>query len=256
MSGLASVRAKLKRAEQNLNAAKAVSDSFIATEFYGVRPQPHRKELRVEITQVSDMDEDFGLLVGDAAHDLRSALDHVAFAFAKPRTPEEEQAIQFPIVSKRSAFPAQRKRRLSTLPRRARAAIERLQPYHSRKNPRSKALLWLQAVNNWDKHRALLISVISMESSTYQLVITNGGIKTIQGRTWNRVVKPGAIIASFKLHGLTKGTKVKMDLHMTAVPIFDKRMPKEIRGLPVMHVMSAAYEVVKDDVLPLFENFL
>jgi hypothetical protein len=66
----------------------------------------------------------------------------------------------------------------------------------------------------------------------------------------------GAVIARFEMRDIKKGTEMKMDFNMTATPVFDNRMPKEIRGIAPVMGIAAAYEVIKDDILPTFEKFL
>jgi hypothetical protein len=254
---LDSARAKVDMAHKHLIAAYAVGKSFINGKFYKISPKNDRKHrLVIYFSRVDPIPAEFGLLIGDVANNLRSALDHIAFAFAKPTTPKEERGIQFPLISKKIDFNGQAKRNLIGVPRNVRAAIERLQPYHRRKNPRLHALRYLQAINNWDKHRSLLVCPVSVTQCSFELILKTGKFSSIRHAIFNnRVMKAGAVVARFEIVNTIKGTEMDMDFKPTCVPVFDVGMPKEIRGVQVMGCMGFAHEFIRDEVLTIFERF-
>jgi hypothetical protein len=100
------------------------------------------------------------LIAGDAIQNMRSALDHLVVELATaeyggPLPHEIESKLAFPITTCRDKFRAARKRsRLTCVPARAQAVIQRLQPY--RRGDYRTDLLWvLQELSNIDKHRRL-----------------------------------------------------------------------------------------------------
>jgi hypothetical protein len=103
----------------------------------------------------------FGVLVGSAAHQAYSALNHVTYALAvqhlgAAEAEKRRRAIAFPITSNRAAF--ERNRVRSMLDPKPWEVIERLQPYH--RASRSDGLiehplLWLKEIADADKHRVL-----------------------------------------------------------------------------------------------------
>ena len=112
----------------------------------------------------------FGLIAGDAIHNLRSSLDHLAVALAIAGANEkgvvmssdELASIQFPIVIYEDDFVKQNKRkdRLRHVVDGARAYIESVQPYvRLKQNPRITPLFVLSDLDNADKHRLITTAV-------------------------------------------------------------------------------------------------
>jgi hypothetical protein len=107
------------------------------------------------IREVRRPDPFLGILIGDALHNLRSALDHLAFQLVAfpavpggPKADEDKRA--FPICSHSKFWPAAKEKIRGASPG-VEAIVERLQPYNG-----GQTLLWsLHELNNWDKHRLL-----------------------------------------------------------------------------------------------------
>jgi len=100
--------------------------------------------------------------VGDVVHNLRSALDHLAFQLARGEslTPEQQRKVQFPIFDCEKDF--RRKCYLGDIAPEHRKIIEKLQPYHglagrpdSWSGPYIHQLALLRDLDNMDKHRIL-----------------------------------------------------------------------------------------------------
>lgn len=126
---------------------------------------------------------DWGVSIGEITHNLRSALDGVAYALAvKNRASEEALArTYFPIfllgrTTRRRPRKAGRSKgqtaliphffcdglkQIDGLSRKHQATIERLQPYHrvvaSRAHRTTHPLYWLHEINNADKHRVIQV---------------------------------------------------------------------------------------------------
>jgi hypothetical protein len=110
-----------------------------------------------------------GLLAGDAIHNLRSALDHLAYQLAVIGT-GPGKGTQFPIFENPDDYRYNEKRLLEGIAPRHRTVIESVQPYHARKlsaatdplpSPHDPIavnlyLMALGRLDNMDKHRSLL----------------------------------------------------------------------------------------------------
>lgn len=112
--------------------------------------------------------ETFGLIAGDAIHNLRSSLDHLAVGLANAgadkqgvvMTPEEVATIQFPIVKAESEFVKQSKKLLYVDPQ-AIAYIKSVQPYvRLPANPERAPLRVLSDLDNADKHRLITTAAL------------------------------------------------------------------------------------------------
>jgi len=160
-----SVQLKLGRVDKHMEALDESIKSFL-----GPRPYSASRVLeRDGLDHVFLWDDyveppdDFGLIAGDAIHNLRSSLDHMAvelaWAGAKAHrvtmTAKEVQGIQFPIVLSEEDFKTQIGRgRLKYVQPAAQAFIESTQPYRmTPKMPAFSNLSLLGELDNADKHR-------------------------------------------------------------------------------------------------------
>jgi len=90
-------------------------------------------------------------IAGDAFHNLRAALDHIAVALT------HNDRAAFVIVSSQSDGRLRELERfLEAVPREARALISRVQPYRA-EDPETQPPAILQQLDNLDKHRSLVL---------------------------------------------------------------------------------------------------
>ena len=125
------------------------------------------------------------LILGDALHNLRAALDNLVYALAIAQTekdpPDDETRLAFPICTKPELFDGQRFR-IASLNEKTRAAIERLQPYN-RLNPGGWFMpLWfLSSLNDVDKHRLLHIAATAAKIEDFEIGAASGSYEAF----WN-----------------------------------------------------------------------
>lgn len=115
--------------------------------------------------------ENVALVIGDAVHNLRSALDNLVWTLANfSGPPQNPKAIQFP-VSEKGAGWRQARKDLATVPAEALDRIERFQPFTF--DAKEECFLWhLHKLDIADKHRGyLLAEPIWKESSLEGLVL-------------------------------------------------------------------------------------
>ena len=123
--------------------------------------------------------EPFSLIVGDIVHNLRCALDHLAFSLAVPGqrpnnlSNDVAQDSQFPIVGDedrkgnigRGAVMFRNQTfRIRGMDPRAQTIIEELQPYKDGADFVRHPLWWLHYISNVDKHR--FVPVVSMAAAS------------------------------------------------------------------------------------------
>lgn len=255
-SSLNSAKEKLGRATRHLEVATEVFNSFVGNNLYTTSgKQDKKKRLVLFVTSVREFPPDFALAVGDCAHNLRSCLDHIVFPFANC-TEKEEGAIQFPLVSKRAYFKGEAKTRLIGVNGKVISEIKRLQPYHKRTR-RKTWLLWvIRGIDNWDKHRRLIVAINAVISATAKITFTSGETLVHSAEVRTGILKPGAILARLEVTGMVKGAKLQIEHQPTFVPLLDKRMSKELRRVPVLHALEACRDFIRDEVIPGFEKFL
>jgi hypothetical protein len=119
---------------------------------------PHLQCIRFFVDKVDPMPPLWGLLLGDALHNVRCALDHIAWHLAAaggspPRTIEDQRRVDFPIYNTASGFAKGIRTRIPGASPAQRAIIERHQPYHRGEGAATHPFALLQDLNNTDKHR-------------------------------------------------------------------------------------------------------
>lgn len=167
-------RLKIRRAESHIKALRAADEDFRKHAHYRVipaelDPKIDKYALRILVNVLPPLD--LGLCIGEAAHDLRSALDGLVYQLGKLNSASEEALTrtQFPIFLKgklvgcrgkcrdRRHFHCRGREMIAPLRREHQAAIERLQPYKRGNRGDRNPLYLLQEINNADKHRLLQV---------------------------------------------------------------------------------------------------
>lgn len=162
-----SFESKLDRAYQHLKELRTKIDGW-------VKNRPYRLTDKLDANSgdniisgqlLRPMPPLISQLVGDCLQNLRSSLDHLAYALAIANkgslTDAEAIKTAFPIFRYAAGFEDRRMRKIGNLSSKAQAIIKRLQPCYT-KNPASHVLWHLETLNNIDKHRRMLISATSL----------------------------------------------------------------------------------------------
>jgi hypothetical protein len=154
-----SARAKLKRAETLLGELQDLRDNYIDTFVATVRIE-ERQILRggsegtvCLARDVPELGEEAGLVAGDAMHNVRSALDHVACACVLVNGEPVTDKNAFPIRDKRPGCAFDDLPAVQGMSDNHIRAIERVQPYIDPSSTDSRKLVRLAALDNADKHR-------------------------------------------------------------------------------------------------------
>jgi hypothetical protein len=76
---------KLARAQEHLEALNAEIDEFRKVDAYTVtfEPSDDRRQVAVKLVVLRNLPPEWGILIGDCIHNLRGALDHLAFALPR-----------------------------------------------------------------------------------------------------------------------------------------------------------------------------
>jgi hypothetical protein len=179
-------RAKLRRGQEHV-------DTLRAKIRLAGRPNPNVIPLRrsyereygavvYRVDRVLQAGDDWGLIVGDAVHNLRSALDHLAWSLAvqhfngiPPTSRDIVRNIQFPIVSNADAWPTHPHRR--HMSDAAAAKFEPFQPF--KYDHRARLIIALQRgpgavpcplealarISNSDKHQTIEVVYVRPEAA-------------------------------------------------------------------------------------------
>jgi hypothetical protein len=157
--------AKIVRANLHIRDLQTASDAFLGPNPYGVLEEhdTQTREFIYRVTRMPDVPDPIRAILGDAVNNLRSALDHTAWAFGERCVPpiKDERDIYFPIHDSATKYEAFKTRRIvQDLWRGAIDVLDQIKPYKG-----GSDLLWkLGELNNRDKHR-LLIAVASVNNA-------------------------------------------------------------------------------------------
>ncbi len=145
---------------------------------------------------------DWSLLIGEITHNLRAALDGLAWQLALQTTITPYERTAFPIyllgrtVKRTKGHPlphfwgkAHGLRRIQSIPRPLWARIESFQPYKRGNRGRRSPLFCLEDLNNTDKHR--LLTVLVATPATLQFSGLSGGTHFKTGMTLSANAKIG-----------------------------------------------------------------
>lgn len=249
MAYITGSRLKVRRAGKHLHELERKADSFLKR-----NPDKFTKHLDpqdfnyliYEIQPNPAPPATFGPVFGDVVHNLRSALDHIAWQLALLNLEGTEERpywnTAFPILTDKSRSSARKFKRLTKdVLRDAIPVIKALQPYHRREAAGEHELAILDALWNADKHRAN----IAIPSRQYVPVFEpdRGGVECLPG---------GA--RRMRVPRWSKPEE-KFEPYLRSEVMFE--IPDPDSGPRVsLAVLRQVYEFVRDDVVPQFARFL
>ncbi len=234
MGYFTSAHLKIKWADKHIADLQAVFSRFLQTDFYrlGVDRDPDgRNVLRFESTVAVPWETP--LLIGDAVHNLRSALDHVAHAIVADAGLTPSRRVSFPFAQDRQEL-------ISTLRNGEIEAaagqtlidliVDTVRPYKGGND----ALYAIHALDIVDKHKLLIpvISVIGLHG-----VSGRGGGVTMQNCSFG--VSEGGVLNAISIPG-------PFEITDHGQPMFEVRFDQgqALEGQPVLPTLHQLSQLV------------
>ena len=162
-------KAKLGWARRHLDSLRRDVGAFFSEHPCTARVEPDREGdgLVVRMEHVPRIPAlEWGLVVGDCVHTLRSALDSIAWELAGADPFDTRTA--FPIFMTAEEYEDRAPRRLARLSPQARAAIDKVQPFHTA-DPAGHPLWILDRLHTAGRHR--LLSSVAVMPDTAALTL-------------------------------------------------------------------------------------
>jgi hypothetical protein len=144
---------KIERAKKHISDLDAQRVAFLGTDPYHGIPKFNAEENCTEyiLPSLPAIPDDIPLMLGDAVHNLRSALDYVACELVRSVNIEPDRAY-FPISESRKKYKANSGGQTYGMPTEAKNDIDRIRPYLGGNNG-----FWLiHKLDIIDKHRLLV----------------------------------------------------------------------------------------------------
>jgi hypothetical protein len=269
-ASLGGIDLKLNRAKERFDTLSQAIKDFIADEdSYSIALEQHGQgRATFRVSDVKRPPPEWGLLIGECVHQYRSALDHLVFQLVLSNRrgylpARVVKRSEFPIFNSGPRFRGRRNRKgepssgsgrakIQDIPKEARAAIERLQPYHRRKNPEARSLWQLHELANVDKHRLLHVTYSSFQGSSFTIHSRN--VAELRGFDFRPgPLKRNAVVAEWQAIPIDPryGTEMNVEGEIMTDIIFGKASAaRAVRGLSVTKTLFDIGAFIASDVLP------
>ena len=240
-----SVNKKLWRAHQH---AEALNLSIETWQNDGFEVRTHRDPegctfvVGVEFSRPAPLQE-WALLLGDAVHNWRSALDHAVYAMAihdsGTNPPPGDDKIMFPVAESEADFLGQAGRRLAALSQESIDAVESVQPYN---RPNSQpGLRRLAALDNEDKHRSIRVVAVAPRNADLRFSEDVTGRGTLRLHALD-TTKPDWIVAVELDEPKPKGIEINLGIRIM-VKLLDEPAPQPTVSELLSHFNSEVWTV-------------
>ncbi|HLW52531.1 MAG TPA: hypothetical protein VKW06_06780 [Candidatus Angelobacter sp.] len=155
---------KIERAKEHIRNLDATIQAFLSDKPYRIGAKPHSipslEHTTLYVAEVKPVPDNISLILGDAIHNLRSALDHLAWQLVELGGGKPDKNTYFPICERPHQYASMMgNREIQKIPKDARDILEAIQPY----NTMDMTLWLLHQLDISDKHRLLLTVVTSMD---------------------------------------------------------------------------------------------
>jgi hypothetical protein len=215
-------RAKLERARHHLEALHDSIRAYTETDTHNfiheIDPETGDQIVRIRILREPD-NPGWGLIIGDFAHNLRSALDHLVWQLVILSGNEPSRANQFPIAHcpadywlSKGRKASMRDRMLKGVAAPHRAMIDFVQPYMG-EDPKETTLAHLHWLSNVDKHQVIHGGIVRVVEPTEELfdyrVSGAGGFADMSVETGP--LEDGAEVARINMWATKPDAQVEMD---------------------------------------------
>jgi hypothetical protein len=152
---MAAIRLKVDRARKHLGELEAARNQFFADKPYVI--ESRRNSLtgfdEFSVTNLREPPTEIGLIAGDAIHNLRSSLDHLAYELVLSNGMSPTKQTSFPIFDDEATYRSHRAGRVKGMAPLAIAAIDGIKPFQGGANE-----LWiLHSLDIADKHHSYLL---------------------------------------------------------------------------------------------------
>lgn len=247
---LSGVFAKLDRAEEHLSELQDATEGFLDDQPCRAFVEPDSEaglhRLKVEVRDWPPVAE-WGVRIGDVVHNLRSALDHLAWV-AGGDPPPNEDASGFPIFKDERKFHKKRVSMIGGADQRIQGIIEGVQPYQRGQRFARDPLWHLYRLSNTDKHRLLITSAMGSWGASYWV---SSGLEEIEGNLAAALMRPitedGQELTNWPTPSSGKTFQPGQDFQITFYVAFEPEGPAG--GRPVIDELRRIQTRVRDDVV-------
>jgi len=164
------IRTKLSRAKEIFECLDAEALEFIREQPFRIRdehPKAHHYRGVAVVKKLPPVR--WAALAGDVIHNLRSALDHIAWQLVQANGNQPRKSTEFPVFTKRDEYGKTSGRFIGGVSPQAVDLITALQPFNI-ENPAQHPLKVLHDLNRRDKHRLLKLAAGAIVKGSLQTI--------------------------------------------------------------------------------------
>ncbi|HST70038.1 MAG TPA: hypothetical protein VLI94_10315 [Solirubrobacterales bacterium] len=274
-ASLAPFETRVRWARKYAEELKEACDGFMKDNEAGSAMKVERDSdvgrLLVTVHLPDGFPEDLGRIVGGGLHQLRSALDNLAYQLVLTNGGTPTKSTAFPILLQPpdGGFAANTKKRLEGMSGTARAAIEGLQPYNAWPEHPDNSTIWLiHELNNIDKHRISHLACLWISTFQGRLLLDGSdpediGVWVAQ-EPWRGIAEHGAMLLDVRWDPalLAKRPSQKMMMNVDSSSDVALRNPerggfldfdmKTIDAMPIQYFFHMAIDYCETVVTPAF----
>lgn len=228
-------RLKIERAKKHIADLDAERVKFLGTDPYVGVPKFHPEANRTEfvLQSLPPVPVSISTILGDAVHNLRVALDYLAYELVRSAG-VEPKGIYFPISESIEKHKSESSRKTKGMPQAAKDDIDRMQPYRGGNNG-----LWgLHKLDVIDKHR--LLPTVGMKVGAFQVNLSP--TPTEYNFAIPSILEEGDII------GWISGNH-EADKHMSVTADIAFGEPEVLEGRPIIETLAQLVNLVEAIVL-------
>jgi hypothetical protein len=165
MLDLRGARLKIKRAKKHIDDLDAVRIAFLGKDLYHGVPKfnPVENQTVFTVEELPEIPPDVASILGDAVHNLRTALDYLACELVRSTGKEPGSSLYFPISDDDETYKAESPGKTKGIPGDAKKIIDSMHPYGGGNNT-----LWaIHQLDKRDKHR--LVPTVAMRVGQWSI---------------------------------------------------------------------------------------
>jgi hypothetical protein len=187
------IELKIERAKQHIRDLDAAVRGFVESKPYalGAKAKPEIHHTALYVSRVDPIPSTMGLIVGDAIHNLRSSLDHLAWQLVEAGGGSPDVNTMFPICNTAKQYTAAiKKRKVKGVAPGAEKLIDAVQPYATG----DTTLSHINELDIFDKHR-LVVAVTSVVTEWFVNSYSGATIRFPEGN-WRYDLEVGREIVN------------------------------------------------------------
>lgn len=225
------IREKVERAKKHLSDFEAARDRFFNPQPYVIERE-HDSQTGDDVFKVNNIRTppvDLALIAGDAIHNLRSALDHLAYQLVLVAGKKTSPRTGYPIFATAERYESEKAGKVEGMSDAAKREIDASKPYGGG----TDELYWLHTLNISDKHHELLVTMVSISGA--QVLMPRWYKPRFRFYNFRTPVKDGDVILTCE-PGFDENVNFGLDVAFGE--------PEVVKGKPILELLYQTTDFV------------